>query len=162
MKTIAFTGHRTYANQKQTDRLIREAVFKALDAGYDTFISGMATGVDQKAIRVVSAFKLEGWGLKIIAARPYVKHGRRDPNYDELLAICDEVKIIGDPKAPNYLERDRWMVNNADAVVAVLDGRRYGGTFYTYNYAIQQNKPVYKIDPVELTVLSILDPFKGD
>lgn len=57
---------------------------------------------------------------------------------------CDDypldLKTYGSPQA--YFVRNRLMVDLCDFLVACYDGRKYGGTFYTVEYARHMNKPV--------------------
>ena len=41
------------------------------------------------------------------------------------------------------LKRDEVIVDKVEIVIACYDGRRYGGTYYTINYAQRQGKPVH-------------------
>ena len=38
------------------------------------------------------------------------------------------------------LERNRYMVDRSDYVLAVWNGKQHGGTWYTMGYAIKQQK----------------------
>ncbi|MDO4549571.1 MAG: putative molybdenum carrier protein [Clostridia bacterium] len=46
-----------------------------------------------------------------------------------------------------YHLRNRYMVDNSDALMAVWDGKPTGGTAYTVNYAHSQGKQVIIINP---------------
>lgn len=41
-----------------------------------------------------------------------------------------------------YLDRDKWMVERADLVLVVWDGKPVGGTYYTMEYAKKLKKQV--------------------
>ena len=45
-----------------------------------------------------------------------------------------------------FFTRNRYMVDNADVVVCAFNGKS-GGTAYTVDYALKQNKIVIQIDP---------------
>ena len=59
-----------------------------------------------------------------------------------------------------FFTRNRYMVDNADVVVCAFNGQR-GGTAYTVNYALKQNKIVIQIDPATCLV-SILSKREFD
>lgn len=44
------------------------------------------------------------------------------------------------------LKRNRRMVDYSKYVIAAWDGRKYGGTYYTINYAKKLNKEIILID----------------
>ena len=54
-----------------------------------------------------------------------------------------------------FFTRNRYMVDKADVVVCAFNGKS-GGTAYTVDYALKQNKIVIQIDPEtsEVTMLS--------
>ena len=53
-----------------------------------------------------------------------------------------------------FFTRNRYMVDKADAVVCAFNGKS-GGTAYTVDYALKQNKIVIQIDP-ETSSVSML------
>ena len=53
-----------------------------------------------------------------------------------------------------FFTRNRYMVDNADVVVCAFNGKS-GGTAYTVDYALKQNKIVIQIDP-ETSEVSML------
>lgn len=54
-----------------------------------------------------------------------------------------------------FFARNRYMVDKADVIVCAYDGQS-GGTAYTVNYALKQNKIVVQINPstAQITVIS--------
>lgn len=151
-KSLAFTGHRKYNNQAWVDAALNAVIPIAMKLGYNTFISGMAEGIDQVAIKTVMG--QHNAQTYIIAARPFLKHGLGNPNYASLLMGCNEVHVIGgaDYEKYVYVKRDRWMIDRSDAVIAVLDSRISGGTRYTFEYARSEGKPVFRINPDDKTM----------
>jgi len=145
---IAATGHRPprlggykpcqwHTNIKND---MREVLLSYEDV---TVISGMALGIDQWWAE--AALEL---GIPVIAAMPFKGMGGNWPPASreilkKLLDKCQEVCYIKDEYSNEaYLERDRWMVDNCDALVAYYDGKGNSGTKYTIDYAEQQGKPV--------------------
>jgi uncharacterized phage-like protein YoqJ len=153
---VAATGHRPdkiggydyYAPQRVW---IREQMRKALvDLQADRTISGMALGVDQDFAQV--SIEL---AIPFIAALPFIGQESRWPKssqdyYEWLLERADEVVVIspGEYAAYKMQVRNKWLVDNSDALVSVWDGSP-GGTANCMTYAKDINALVYPIDPKE-------------
>jgi uncharacterized phage-like protein YoqJ len=82
--------------------------------------------------------------VRLEAAIPYA--GRKkccDPEFQALLRQCQAVHAVSEAYFPGcFFARNRWMVERSDAVIAVYDGRRKGGSFYTIQYAKSMGKGV--------------------
>lgn len=127
--TLTLTGHRP-------ERLVgKEAVIKdwikqkVQELNPDKIISGMAKGADQMLCDI--AMELN---IPLICAFPY-RHALSESE-QTYAAYAEEVRYETDNwyKAC-YLKRDEWMVDHADIVLAVWDGKPKGGTYYTKSYA---------------------------
>lgn len=101
---------------------------RAIDAGYDTFISGFAEGADLIFARLVLEFQGEH-PVRLEAAIPYAKRLQcSDSEFQPLLGKCSAVHVVSEEYSSGcFFARNRWMVDRADAVIAVYDGRRRGG-----------------------------------
>lgn len=120
-------------------------------------ISGMALGTDQWA-----AWAAHELDIPFIAAVPCEGQDSKWPEeskrkFKHLLDLADEVVVVSPgPYAPEKMHlRDRWIVDNSDALCAVWSGIRHGGTFGTVRYAQkQQNKGreynIHVINPASL------------
>lgn len=143
MSSCALTGHRRLGADFSKREL--EAVFRSLlEGGTDTFFCGMAWGFDLEACRILLELKRE-YPLRIVACIPYAGQSetfadRHRKDYVQLLSLCDE-KIVLHEEYTNYcmFERDRYMVDRADVVVAYLRNE-HSGTAYTVNYAKKRKK----------------------
>lgn len=127
-----------------------------------TCISGMALGVDQLYVRVAEHLKdsayMKETSVKIIAAVPCRGQESKWPisgreEYHRILARCDIVHYITNGSfTPSCMEeRNHWMVDNSDAVIAVWNGQP-GGTANCIRYAKQQHKMIYYVDPETLQI----------
>lgn len=153
---IAATGHRpprlglTY--RPDHNRILTMFAKMALEEsvqGYGelTVISGMAQGWDQAVAHAAVLL-----GLPFIAALPF--EGQDGPwpeqgraRYRALLRKAQEVAVVspGGYAKSKYIERDRWMVNHADGVLALWDGAKNGGTFETIRYAEDNDVEVINV-----------------
>lgn len=140
-----FTGHRP---QKLTrpEAVIKadleQAILKAIDMGYLTFITGMAYGVDLWAGEIVVRLRQSNPDLHLIAAIPFPGfEGRWSSEwkkaYTDLLSKADLVRYICPSyNAGAYQRRNEWMVDHAARLIAVFNGGA-SGTKNTIDYAIR-------------------------
>ena len=146
----AGTGHRLevigYDNKA---KLIRYAT--SILPGYnpDKIISGMAIGWDQAL----------AWGamnnkIPFIAAVPFLGQADIWPKeaqeeYEHLLNLAEDVVIVceGGFAPHKYHVRDKWMVDHADAMIALWNGNKHGGTYSTVKITEKAKKPMFNVWP---------------
>ena len=69
-----------------------------------------------------------------------------------LLSACSEMVVIQEEYQPNvYLQRNRYLVEHSDRVIAVYDGREKGGMVKTIRFAHRLQKELREI-PVGLNL----------
>lgn len=163
-KTVCITGHRRnkivpYRNDYRTTySAIRLMLYRyidmAVEAGYENFISGLASGTDLWSAEYVLMKKHNNSRIKLTAVMPFLKHAEFLNNSDYVLLSEVEknadylVTVNGNPdivygkrttenSSPNlYRDRNYYMVDHSSAVIAfVSDGVNYSGTSQTVNYA---------------------------
>ena len=133
---------------------LKNIAFECLDAGYDTFITGMARGVDLDfAIEIIKMKKeyKRFSDVKIVCAIPYRAQSagydtESKKKYNYIKSKADSVAVLSEKYEKDcFLDRNRYMVDNSEYVVAFLNENQYGGTTYTVNYAVSKGKKVKKI-----------------
>lgn len=149
---VSMTGHRP---EKIDDPAWVKSAITAtlLYVGATHVIQGMAAGVDLWSARC--AFDLD---IPYTCARPWEGHMPRvadRKSYDGALRNAERV-VATDPshKYPGpwvYQKRNEWMVDNAEAVIAVWDGSA-GGTANCVKYAQKVERPIFVINPSEKKV----------
>lgn len=154
---IAITGHRPnklygYNLNNYKWQLLRNKIGKSLmDNNCRKFYCGMALGVDTIAAMACLDLKESGQSIKLIACIPFVGQESKWPeesrqHYYSLLERCDERVIVCDGGYAPYKmqERNKYMVDRSDIVLAVWDGSS-GGTANCVNYAISKNKKIINL-----------------
>jgi uncharacterized phage-like protein YoqJ len=146
----AGTGHRLeVVGYENKAKLIRYAT--QLLPGYkpDKIISGMAIGWDQALAHAAVNNK-----IPFIAAVPFVGQANVWPKeaqeeYSQLLNLAEDVVIVseGGFATHKYHVRNMWMSNHANAILALWNGIKKGGTHQCLTYAKQIKLPVYNIWP---------------
>ena len=153
-KTCCFTGHRPEKLKGKESTIIKnlsKEIEKAICEGYDTFISGMAPGVDIWAAEEILRMKESGQNIRLVCSVPFenVEKNRSEKDkevFRDVIERCDETVYICKKYARwCFLARDRWMVDNSARVIAVFNGA-HGGTEYTVNYARSKERDVILID----------------
>lgn len=147
-----FTGHRP-EKLRRTEREVKDALRReivwAMEKGYDTFLSGMAPGVDLWAAELV--VELQRWRpIYLVCALPYPGFGERNPEPWHTLRYwamhkAHRVKVI----SPVYhrgvfQERNQFLVDNSSLVIALYDGGP-GGTRNTLEYARRKGVPIREL-----------------
>lgn len=115
---------------------LRGLIRRAVDAGYDTFVSGFAEGADLIFARLVLELQ-PLHPVRLEAAIPYAGRLKcRTHEFQLLKAKCSAVNVISEQYSPEcFFIRNRYMVDRTDAVIAVYDGRKRGGTYQTICYS---------------------------
>jgi uncharacterized phage-like protein YoqJ len=155
--TCCFTGHRpprlggwnpNNPIRNSVKRILKQMILDAMAIGYNTFISGMAQGVDLDAFEIVLSLKPAYPYLKLIAAVPHKGQEISWPmiarqDYQAMLKSADEVHTLAEYYTPNVMQqRNEWMVDQSSHVIAVWDGRD-GGTHNTVEYAANQYRSMW-------------------
>lgn len=137
---VAVTGHRPErikGQEKDIEYWLSEQI-RNLVACYDrvVLIDGMAQGVDQ--IAALAAMKN---GAQVLCYFPYRKKLYGIQEY--IAENAAEVRFMRDRfQIGCYIERDRRMVDDCDLLLAVWDGKKNGGTWQTYKYALDRGRDI--------------------
>lgn len=155
MVWIAVTGHRpdklggynAHDDHRAIRRHMRDFLSEAPD-GELVLVSGGALGIDQFWIEV--GLHLE---LPVVVALPFKGYNDKWPaasrqKYEELLDKCWQVQYVCEPGYEPWKlqERNKWMVDNTDILVAYCTGQS-SGTQNCIDYAVTQSKIVHEFNP---------------
>jgi uncharacterized phage-like protein YoqJ len=162
-KSCCFTGHRpnklygydpkSEGNQKLLWKL-RDVIIEHIEVhNIDTFITGMALGIDMWAARIVLKLKETYPHIKLIAAVPCKNQHNKwneqsKKEWQILINKCDSVHYVSNEEYTAWCmnKRNEWMVHNSNYVIAVWDGTK-GGTGNCVNYALRLNKQITMLNP---------------
>lgn len=147
-KTVCFTGHRKIPPSylAALPARIDSMLGRLYDAGFRTFIAGGAEGFDTLAASRIISFRENHPDVYLQLALPYTRTG--SAAYRRTLDSADEVTYISKQyRKDSALERDRYMVDRADACVAFYLEGHSGGTYYTVRYANERGVPVVNLIP---------------
>ena len=150
---VSFTGHRPdkivgyTASPLEVEIAIRKAlveeIVRLVEEGADTFLSGMAPGVDLWAADEVLRLRAEGRigeSVRLVLAVPYPNFERSfrvewRALYGEILERADEVVYVSQGYYHGcYHRRNDYLAEAADVMLAYYEGSE-GGTRYTLKKA---------------------------
>ena len=148
-KTVAFSGHRVLTGYDFDPALMDRVILNLIKTGTENFLCGMALGFDMAAAESVLELKKK-YKVKLTAVLPCADQSQNfsEANkirYQRILKRCDEVITLSEEYFSGCMHaRDRYLVDNGDAVVCFLR-KNSGGTYYTVNYAKKLNIPLIEI-----------------
>jgi uncharacterized phage-like protein YoqJ len=145
---VSITGHRP--EDLQNPEWVYNALKQVISENHvELLIQGMAAGVD-----LMSAAACMEMGVPFVCAKPWAGHTPRNADKDlytqalnqaqEVVNVSESVEYIG-PFL--YHNRNEYMVDRADTVIAVWSGKKTGGTAACVRYAKKQGKRIIQINP---------------
>ncbi len=143
--SCAFTGHRKISEDFEKETL-RKAIKELLEQGCEIFYCGMAYGFDLLCCEILNSFRKE-FSFQIVACIPCQGQEKGFSFEDKILyekmcEACDKKIILHDRYVIGCMqERDRYMVDRADVVLAYINNYK-SGTGYTVNYAKNKGKKI--------------------
>lgn len=123
-------------------RRLRQTIISSIKIGYKYFISGMALGVDMLAAELVIELKQIYPDIILECALPCINQTAKwnDESilrYQNILSLADKVTIVSDALYFNgcMAKRNKYMIEHSNRIIAVYNGKKYGGTYQTINMA---------------------------
>ena len=131
-----------------------------LQKGAVHFLSGMAQGSDMILAQCALALKAQSPDITLECVLPFPAQtkgwgaaGRQ--MHGDILKKCDKITVISQEYTPqSYMQRNRYLVDNSEAVVAVYDGQK-GGSKNTLDYAFKMGRQVMIINPQSLHTIQL-------
>ena len=160
-KTVAFTGHRpeklpwgTNDNSPEGALFkfrLREALEYLIGRGYVNFLSGAARGFDTISAEIVISLREVYPWVRLTVVLPCADQAARwnaedKRRWENIVHNSDHVETL----APVYdkscmFRRNRYLVDNADLVLAAYHKGSSGGTAMTVDYAHKKQVEVRRI-----------------
>ncbi|MDE6780164.1 MAG: DUF1273 domain-containing protein [Ruminococcus sp.] len=174
-RTICITGHRRSkiipyrSNPMLTYSAVRLMLYRyidmAVEAGYENFISGLASGTDLWSAEYIVMKKRRNSNIKLIAVMPFLKHAEYlnsadlavlaevERNADFLVTVSDNPDMVyrnyvsANCSPDVYRDRNYYMVDNSSAVIAFADNQKLrSGTHQTMRYAYRNGRKIYSFN----------------
>ena len=171
-KALSFTGHRPEllpfgenelsAESIRVKTMILDEIMSSAANGCDTFLNGGARGGDIIFAEQVLLVKATEYpNIRLITVVPHEGQANswseawRD-RYFRIHELSTEVITLASRYSRDcYHVRNRYLVDNADKLLALYNGGATGGTAYTVKYAHEKNREIIVINPgtLERTVI---------
>lgn len=166
-KVCAFTGYRPakmpFSSEADPHCLalklrIKDEIYDAVADGCTDFLCGMALGSDTWAAELVLEVRETLLDIKPVHLHAYLPFAGQDERwsaqsrkrYHNILSRCDSVTVLFEEYKPSCMEeRNRAMIQRADRLIAVFDGKK-GGTANTIRMAHEKG--------IQLRILSPMPP----
>ena len=154
MEWLSSDGNQLSAPCIQLKALLLDEIMQRAAQGYDTYYCNAERGADIIFGDMVLWVKATTYpALRLICVIPHEDQATtwsdewRD-RYFKLVDRADDMVLISHPYTNDcYQKSDRYMVDNAAALLAVCDGRQSGDSAYTVEYAQRKGREVVLIDP---------------
>lgn len=162
--SCAFTGHRPSKfpwKYDETDSrcvalkaVLEDQIAALVNAGFTQFLSGMAEATDTWCALSVLSLREKNPAIKLHCILPCKEQAdkwsasSRDL-YHSILERADSIVYVSRDYYKNcMLDRNRFLVDHAAALLAVYNGERRGGTAATMRYAQKMGREIIVIDPI--------------
>ena len=166
--SCAFTGHRPKSFPWKYNEAAPECVLlkdvlntqimKLADRGVTEFLSGMALGVDLWSAQIVLGLQEKYPAIRLHCILPCEGQEAKWPaaaqeQYHAILKQASNVVYVSREYTSDcMLERNRFLVDHASALLAVYNGEWRGGTAATMRYAQKLGREIIVIDPITRSV----------
>lgn len=170
-----FTGQRPEKLSEDPETIkdwLTQQIKAAISAGYTTFISGCAMGVDIWAAQIVIHIREEqkvkqgNSNLHLIAATPWPGFSNKwsidwKQQYSDLLKNADLIiPVCNHYHKGVFQQRNEWMVDHSNRVIAYYNGAP-GGTKNTIDYAQKKQIEVVTNNPNYVEVPKVIEERKA-
>ena len=136
---VTFCGHKQVENEDQVRQWLENAVDGLIREGADVFYLGGYGGFDRMALSAVNKAKEAHPSVRAILVLPYLDRSMDLDAYDG--SIYPPLEKV--PRRYAISRRNRWMVDQADVVVAYVI-HEWGGAATTLRYAEAKKKTIMR------------------
>ena len=136
---VTFCGHREVQEPEKVQKWLYETVSGLILEGADVFYLGGYGGFDRMALTVVNKAKEAHPGVRAILVLPYLDRSMDLDAYDG--SVYPPLEKV--PRCYAISRRNRWMVDQADVVVAYVI-HEWGGAATTLRYAEAKKKTIIR------------------
>lgn len=165
--SVCFSGPReckmpykeTSREYERLERVLKAEIIRLIRIGVSEFYTGGQTGVDELSALLILCIRDEiGTTANLHLVLPYEGmeqsfNRRQKDNHEWIKMRADTVTCLNRKYRPGcYRDRDRYMIDRSDYLVAVGAGGGRGGIRETVSMAKQKGRKIILIDPVTYRV----------
>ena len=132
---------------------LAEQIERLFEKGTTQFMSGMAEGTDTWAALSVLALRSKNKAIKLHCVLPCKEQADKwnpsaQKQYHSILGCADSVVYVNQYYHKDcMLERNHFLVDHSNILLAVYNGERRGGTAATVRYAQRSGREILILDP---------------
>jgi uncharacterized phage-like protein YoqJ len=140
---------------------------KLIDNGVTEFLSGMSLGIDMWGAEIVIFLRNNGSKVRLKCILPCETQADKwsvseRERYFTILGKADDEYYISRHYTENCMhDRNKYLVDYADIVLAIYNGKPHGNTAQTVSYAHEQSKSILIIEPETLRVTPYMVVIRG-
>ena len=138
--------------------VLAEQIAALVDAGFTQFLSGMAEATDTWSALSVLDLREKNPAIKLHCILPCKEQAdkwaasSRDL-YRSILDRADSIVYVSRTYHETcMLDRNRFLIEHAAALLAFYNGERRGGTAATMRYAQKMGREIIVIDPIARSI----------
>lgn len=162
MKICAFTGHRpnrfpfqydeSHPNCIRLKQRMMTEIINTVYAGTTLFLSGMAQGVDTWGAELILELRKTCSSLRLVCVLPCADQEENwtdeaKKRYFSILCRANRLICLHEHYTDKcMMERNRFLVDHADSLLAVCNPKIHSGSTATLKYAQAKGLPVHLID----------------
>lgn len=135
--TVTFCGHREVSRTEEVEKWLNETVEALIEEGAGTFFLGGYGEFDRLALSVLRRQKKRHPHIELVLVLAYLNDKRDTSAYDS--TVYPPLETV--PLRFAISRRNRWMAENADAMVAYVL-HDWGGAAQTMRHAIRKKKRI--------------------
>lgn len=151
--SVAFSGHRVVpvSQRRQVQMLLKDEIVKAYRQGYRLFYCGMAMGFDLLAAEAALSLQTQLNELKVIAVVPHPDQTKlwqeiHKVMYEKIIGMVDSKIVLSERYYSGcLLRRNDYLVEHTSLLIALFNGNKKGGTFYTHRKAMERGLRVVNL-----------------
>ncbi|MFI3259256.1 MAG: SLOG family protein [Rikenellaceae bacterium] len=152
---ISFTGHRDY-NYKEHEQRLNTLLVELVESAkceVVNFYSGMAKGFDIEAAMSVLLLREEYPNVRLHAVIPYTGQANgfdevERAKYEVIKETADSCVVLSkEYHTGTFHQRNDYLVDKSEIVVAYYNGEPKGGTHYTVRRARKRGRKLYNLCP---------------
>lgn len=153
--SVTFTGHRfiPYDKREQLTVALKTAILEQYRKGNKKFINGGAVGFDMLAAEMVLSLQEQYEDITLTIVVPFREQPAKflytdKVRYQRIISKADKIVVLSEKYYDGcFLRRNDYMLRYAVEVISYYDGKSKGGTYYTYQKAVQAGLPITNLYP---------------
>jgi uncharacterized phage-like protein YoqJ len=148
---VTFCGHSQYTGSVEDEQKIISLLTKIIGDSHAELYLGGYGSFDAFALKCGKKYQEKHPRTRLIFVTPYITIDYQKNHLNYQKELYDDILYPNLEKVPLKFAisyRNRWMIEQADHVVAYID-HDFGGAYQTYKHAKRKKKPIFNLTDKE-------------